>query len=92
MSSTIEYTIKFVPENYYVQSMGGTEGVPIYFVVIGAISRRPVAFAYDENTAKTICLALELVRSQVYGETAKARSILNLIDKFRDMPTKSLEG
>lgn len=81
----IGYTVTYVPESYYVQEVSaltmGANG-PIYYVIISKETGAQVAFAFDDNIAKTICLSLELIRAQVNGDTKKATQILKLVDRL----------
>jgi hypothetical protein len=83
-AATLAYTVTYVPESYYVeevQALTVAHG-PVYWTINSKETGRQVAFAFDENMAKTICLSLELIRAQVHGDTKKATQILKLIDKL----------
>lgn len=78
----LTYTVTYVPESYRVDDREPVLSAPRYFAIVSQETGRDVAFAFDENIAKTICLSLELIRAQVHGDSKKAKQILTLIDKL----------
>lgn len=84
-AGVVTYNIQYQPDKYTVREHRSSEvtpGTPHYWSIVSEATGREVAFAFDEPTAKTICLAMELVRSQVYGDTKRATQLLRLIDKL----------
>lgn len=80
----LTYTVTYVPESYYVAEREPILSAPRYWAIVCHETGRDVAFAFDDNIAKTICLSLELIRAQVNGDTKKATGILKLIDKLAE--------
>ncbi len=82
------YQISYTPERFYVapteavKDAAGNVIAPRYFAICSNQTRQPVAFAFDENFARTVCLALELVRCQLYGDKKKTTALLKLIEKL----------
>lgn len=81
---SLEYVIRYTPENYAVQPVptfiAGQQVT--YYAIISKSTGNTVAFAFDENMARTVCLSLELIRAQVYGERSKVTQLMKLIDKL----------
>lgn len=90
----LQYTITFYPGRYYVCPMGqddrpigpvqgkGQQQPIRYWAVVDETTRLSVAFAFDENSAKVICLALDFMNAQMQGDSAKVASIQGAIDKI----------
>lgn len=78
----LTYTVTYAPDSYYVEEIAQTLTTPRYWTIDSKATGKQLAFAFDENTAKTLCLALELIKAQVCGDTKRAKQILTLIDRL----------
>jgi hypothetical protein len=78
---TIVYSVKFAAGRYKVLPPGAmiekawTIGRDDDGVIIG--------FAFEEEQAKHICLALNLVDAYIGGDTTSQRDILKALERFR---------
>jgi hypothetical protein len=83
----ISYNIKFIPGNYYVKEIVPTRllnsNAPHYWAVMDAQNHSPVGFAFEENAARTICLAMELLTAQALGDKTKTMEVLRAVERIR---------
>lgn len=80
----LSYTVTYTPDAYYVEEIPPQINTPHYWTINSKATGKQVAFAFDENIAKTLCLALELIKAQVSGDSKKATQILRLIDRLSE--------
>ncbi len=86
----LEYTIKYRPGKYYVAPSESSQGIPYYAVC--SETGRPAAICPDANDARTICLALELIHAQVYGNRERVRDLMKLVDALAKPGKGALHG
>jgi hypothetical protein len=72
------YRIAYQPADHFVSPVTTTK-IP-YFAVVSDTTRRPIGFAFDENDAQTICLAMDLLTATVKGDRSRLRELSKLID------------
>jgi hypothetical protein len=78
----LSYTITFRAARYYAAAGESSQKVPFFYIVDDE-TRQPVAYAFNENMAKIICLALELVNARVTDDRAHERELGREIDKLK---------
>ena len=74
------YNVRFLPGRYKVLPPG-----PVKAWQIGREDDGTIAgFAFEENEAKHICLALNLVDAYISGDTSAQREMLQALGKLRN--------
>lgn len=75
----IKYKITYQPARYIVSPGTSSQGFK-HFLVIDAETRQPVAWAFDENMAQTICLSLDMLGAMATGDRARVRDLGKMLD------------
>lgn len=78
----ISYKIHFQPGRYFVQP-AQTGAIP-YFHIVDDETRQPVAVAFSENMALTLCLSLDLISAMIKGDRQRGRELTKLIDDLKN--------
>lgn len=79
----LAYRITYTPGKYFVIPAVSSQGVK-YFNIVNEQTRQPVGYAYAENDAQSICLALDMLNAMVAGDRTRVRELGKLIDKLKN--------
>lgn len=81
LGGVIVYTVTWVPGHYmYRQANAGTDK-PYYAII--SDSDVTMGFAFTEDDAKRICMALDVVYNYVSGDNKANNGLLNALGKLR---------